>query len=357
MRLESVGIRYGRRGRWVLDGVTVDLPEGTVTAVVGGNGSGKSTLLRLVAGLTRPTTGAVHGRPERIGYVPERLPAGMRLSAHSYLCHMGRVQGLGTATAARRGRALLDELRLEGDPDAPIGTLSKGNAQKVALAQALLAEPRLLVLDEPWSGLDDRTHHSLADCLARRRDAGAIVLLTEHRPGVVAASADAVHEFRGGRLTRRDAVAPDSAVGTVDVASTAAENMAAGATAAGATATRTVTIVLGAAPDPYGVPGRGVAPLHTVPGVLAVRGHGPEVHMTVSADRSDAVLGEALRRGHPVLEVRRPRRPTATVPAPSAHALANTSNHAPDNASAHAVNDIARRTAGAPATAPEGGRR
>ncbi|MEU3350652.1 ATP-binding cassette domain-containing protein [Streptomyces sp. NPDC037389] len=149
MRLDSVGVRYTRRGPRVLDGITLDLASGTVTAVVGGNGPGKSTLLKVAAGLRRPGSGSVHGRPDRIGYVPERLPAGMRLSARSYLLHMGRVQGLRTAGADRRGGELLDRLGIEGDIDAPISTLSKGNAQKVALAQAMLGGRRLLILDEP----------------------------------------------------------------------------------------------------------------------------------------------------------------------------------------------------------------
>ncbi|MET8957691.1 ABC transporter ATP-binding protein, partial [Streptomyces sp. NPDC004533] len=189
VQLESVSFRYTRRRPWVLDSVTLDLRPGTVTAVIGGNGSGKSTLLKVAAGLVRPTSGTVHGRPSRIGYVPERLPADMRLSARSYLLHMGRIQGIGTATATRRSRELLDQLSVEGDLDAPISTLSKGNAQKVALAQAMLADPQLLVLDEPWSGLDARTHRTLMDCLANRRAAGVVLLLCRRRLNMRPASA------------------------------------------------------------------------------------------------------------------------------------------------------------------------
>ncbi|MFJ8039709.1 ATP-binding cassette domain-containing protein [Kitasatospora sp. NPDC096147] len=260
MRLESVRVRYGRRGGFVLDGVTLDLPPGAVTAVVGGNGSGKSTLLRLAAGLIRPDAGTVHGRPGRIGYVPERLPAGLRLSARSYLRHMGRIQGLGAAAAARRGDALLERFALAGDPDAPVATLSKGNAQKVALAQALLAEPELLVLDEPWSGLDGGAHLALTECLAERRAAGAVVLLTEHHPGTVAATADAVHHLTGGRLAGQ---AAEPAV-LIRLAEPTAE------------------------------------PLAALPGVLAHRGAAVEA----APEHSDALLGELLRRGHSIREVR-----------------------------------------------------
>ncbi|MER5867530.1 ABC transporter ATP-binding protein [Kitasatospora sp. NPDC002040] len=271
MRLESVRLRYARRGGYVLDGVTLELAPGTVTAVVGGNGSGKSSLLRLAAGLARPDSGTVSGRPERIGYVPERLPAGLRLSARGYLRHMGRIQGLATATAAARSETLLDRLALEGDREAPVATLSKGNAQKVALAQALLAEPGLLVLDEPWSGLDADAHRTLTQCLAERRTAGAVVLLTEHRPGVVAATADAVHRLQHGKLTPEPRTDPPAAAGPP-----------------------AFTITLAGTPEDA---------VRTLPGVRAVDG----TRLLVDARHSDAVLAELLRRGHSVRDVRHVR--------------------------------------------------
>ncbi|WP_129839968.1 ABC transporter ATP-binding protein [Streptomyces sp. RFCAC02] len=274
MRLDAVTVRYGRRGPRVLDGVTLDLAPGTVTAVVGGNGSGKSTLLKVAAGLLRPVSGGVTGRPRRVGYVPERLPATTRLAARPYLAHMGRVQGLSTEAAARRGRELLDRLAVEGDLDAPIGTLSKGNAQKIALAQALLSDPGLLILDEPWSGLDARAHRTLADCFAEWRAAGVVVLLTEHRPGTVEGTADAVHRLDGGRLTVR---APG-------------ERPPAG-----------VAVTLGAAAaDPAGA----ARTLAAIPGVLSVRRDGTRLRLDVAVGRSDAVLAEALAGGLTVVEVR-----------------------------------------------------
>ncbi|WP_206301794.1 ABC transporter ATP-binding protein [Streptomyces sp. AcE210] len=278
MRLESVGFRYARRRARVLDGVTLDLDPGTVTAVIGANGSGKSTLLKVAAGLVRPTSGTVRGRPDRIGYVPERLPADMRLSARSYLLHMGRIQGIGTATASRRSRELLDQLGVEGDLDAPISTLSKGNAQKVALAQAMLVGPQLLVLDEPWSGLDARTHRVLMDCLANRRAAGVIVLLTEHRPGAVAASADAVYRLHRGQLAEQlvDQTPPEP---------------------------KTFAIDLGMAPAATVGLRQQVGTLSALPGVVAAREEGGRVRLKVVAERSDTVLAEALKQGYSVHKV------------------------------------------------------
>src|SRR4051794_816714 len=98
MRLTSIGKRYAR-GRWVLAGVDLEVSPGRVIAVAGPNGSGKSTLLNIMAGVTRPTTGAVTGRPRSIGYVPERFPVRTQLWAADYLRHMGRIRGLSAAAA------------------------------------------------------------------------------------------------------------------------------------------------------------------------------------------------------------------------------------------------------------------
>lgn len=165
MRLEHVGVRYGRAAP-VLDGVSLTLAPGTVTAVLGANGSGKSTLLRVAAGVVEPTVGRVRDRPSVVGYVPEQCPAKLRMPPLVYLEHMGRMRGLSRGRARARGRELLERLRLEGNPRSATGKLSKGNAQKVILAQAVLVVPGLLVLDEPWAGLDADAHDVLASLIA-----------------------------------------------------------------------------------------------------------------------------------------------------------------------------------------------
>ena len=189
MKLTSVGQRYGR-GPWLFDSLTVDLEPGDVVAFGGANGSGKSTVLALMAGLLHPTTGTITGRPRCVGFVPERFPAQQRLSAAAYLAHMGRIRGLSTAAAQRATQTLLERFSFTGGLGSPMRTLSKGNAQKVALAQALLVPPDLLILDEPWTGLDEVGHDVLAGMITETAGRGAIVALSRHLavPGPVVES-------------------------------------------------------------------------------------------------------------------------------------------------------------------------
>lgn len=203
LRCEAVCRRYGR-GRWVLRDVDLGVTAGEVLAVAGGNGSGKSTLLRILAGVTRPTSGTVSGRPAEVGYVPDRFTAPDRLSAITYLTHMGRVRGLPSAVARARADELLDRLRLVGGKDAPLGTLSKGNAQKVSLAQAFLVDPALLILDEPWSGLDAPAHGVLTELVGEVAARGGAVVFTDHREAIAHTRTDTVYVIDGtGRISLR----------------------------------------------------------------------------------------------------------------------------------------------------------
>ena len=189
MKLTSVGQRYGR-GPWLFDNLTLDLVPGDVVAFSGTNGSGKSTVLALMAGLLHPTTGTITGRPPSVGFVPERFPAQQRMSAAAYLGHMGRIRGLSTAAAGHATRALLERFSFNGGLRSHMRTLSKGNAQKVALAQSLLVPPDLLILDEPWTGLDEVGHDVLSGIITETTGRGAIVALSRHLavPGPVVES-------------------------------------------------------------------------------------------------------------------------------------------------------------------------
>ncbi|MEZ0093443.1 ATP-binding cassette domain-containing protein [Streptacidiphilus sp. EB129] len=182
MRLEGVCVRYGWREPWVLRDVTLELPEGRLIRARGGNGGGKSTLLRVAAGVCAPTRGGVRDRPARRAYVPERFPAALPFTAHDYLCHLGRIHGLRGQEPARRATAALERFGAGAFAATPLAQLSKGTCQKVAVAQALLGEPDLLVLDEAWTGLDQDARDALDDAVDERLRRDGTVLFVDHDP-------------------------------------------------------------------------------------------------------------------------------------------------------------------------------
>ncbi|MFE3070521.1 ATP-binding cassette domain-containing protein [Streptomyces sp. NPDC059247] len=267
MRLERVGRRHGPRGPWVLREVVLDLPAAALVRVVGANGTGKSTLLRLLAGIDAPTEGRIAGRPVLTAYVPERFPAALPFTAVEYLVHLGRLQGLGRAAARAGAGEWLERFGAAGHARTPMAELSKGTGQKVAVAQALLAGPGLLVLDEAWTGLDAGARTVLDTAVRERRAAGATVVFVDHDPRRLAGEADAVFEVAAGRVAARPRGGP-------------------------------------AAPDPgVRAPGRvrivasgGLRPLPgDLPGApLVLPGPGATTVLTVAASHSDTLLGALL---------------------------------------------------------------
>src|SRR5689334_10929594 len=155
--------RYG--GLLALDRVSFDLHPGEIVGYLGPNGSGKSTTVNMVVGLLEPTAGSLwlDGRrlsddPERykglVGYVPEEPHLYTHLTAGEYLRLVGRLRGIADATLEARIDRLLRLLHLHDSRYSPMAAFSKGMRQRVSLAAALIHDPRLLVLDEPFSGLD-----------------------------------------------------------------------------------------------------------------------------------------------------------------------------------------------------------
>ena len=185
MRLNAVGKRYGIRRPWMVRGVSADLPAGRLVRVTGPNGSGKSTLLRVVAGVSRPSAGKVTARPH-CGYVPERFPGGLPFSGREYLLHLARVHGLRGGACAAAVDEWLDRLGAASYADQPVRSMSKGMCQKMALAQALLPSPGLLVLDEAWTGLDSAARGALDAAVTERVAAGGTVLFVDHDPARLA---------------------------------------------------------------------------------------------------------------------------------------------------------------------------
>jgi ABC-type Mn2+/Zn2+ transport system ATPase subunit len=181
--LDHVTKRYGRARPWILRDVDVDVRPADVIEVAGPNGAGKSTLLRILAGATVPTRGSRRPAPRlTVGYVPERLAPPPPFSAAGYLRHHVRVRGLAADDGDRQVTALARALRFESLLGEALGALSKGSLQKVVVIAALLGQPRLVVLDEPFAGLDADARAMLTTLLADRvADGTAAIVFSDHR--------------------------------------------------------------------------------------------------------------------------------------------------------------------------------
>ncbi|HEY1486054.1 MAG TPA: ATP-binding cassette domain-containing protein [Micromonosporaceae bacterium] len=181
MQLTDIGLRYQRGGPWVLDQVTATIDPGDTIVLDGRNGVGKSTLLQVIVGVLRPTRGRVTGRPQVVAWVPERFPAGQPFTVAQYLRFVAGMRGLAETAARDAAEAWMDRLGLGGFSGSRLPDLSKGTAQKVGLAQALLVPPQLLVLDEPWEGLDKVSRELVPTLLAEVCAAGGATVVSDHR--------------------------------------------------------------------------------------------------------------------------------------------------------------------------------
>ena len=266
MRLESVGKRYGLRQPWVVRSVSRDVLPGRLIRLEGRNGSGKSTLLRVAAGVTLPSAGRVTGRPHT-GYVPERFPGGLPFSGRDYLLQLARVHGLRGAAAPRAVDEWLDRLGAASYASQPLRALSKGMCQKVAIAQALLARPGLLVLDEAWTGLDQAARGELDAAVAERLADGGAVMFVDHEQARLA-----------GRISERWRLDNSGQVTVV-----AGDGARAGSGAGSAPESVVVIDLAGLEPP-------SAALLSGLPGVLSVDGGS----VRVSSGASDEVLRQVL---------------------------------------------------------------
>lgn len=208
LRVEGVGKRY-RGGFWGLREATLKLGPG-ILGLVGPNGAGKSTLMRIVATVTRPTEGRVlwEGEdasqdPNRLrsvlGYLPQDFGVYPNLTAREFLSYVAALKGVEAKAARRRIDELLEVLNLAHAAKRPLGGYSGGMKQRVGIAQALLNDPRLLIVDEPTVGLDPeeraRFRYLLADLAADR-----VVILSTHIVSDVEATAERVAVMNGGRI-------------------------------------------------------------------------------------------------------------------------------------------------------------
>ena len=177
LRLTDVSARRGRRT--VLSGINLTIHRGEVVAVVGANGAGKSTLLQLSAGLLRASGGSIERTPN-FGYAPQLDSLAPLLTVDEHLRLFGAARGIRQGRSVSTGHRLLTRLGWTARGDQTAGTLSGGTQQKLNVALAQLDAPDLLLLDEPYQGLDALAYEDLWALISAWRTSGAGVLLVTH---------------------------------------------------------------------------------------------------------------------------------------------------------------------------------
>ncbi len=218
LRVRQLSKRFG--STVALRELTFDVPAGSCFGLVGPNGSGKSTTLRSVIGLVRPDHGSIEvcghdvasdvlGARAAIGVVLDPLQLFERLTATEFLLTLAEIRGIDADTARSRIEQLLSTLQLTGDADRQIAGYSHGMRKKTALAAAVLHRPRLLLLDEPFEGVDPVSARTMRSMLDRFRAGGGTVVFSSHVMDLVERLCDHVGVIHDGSMV---AIGPTEAL-------------------------------------------------------------------------------------------------------------------------------------------------
>jgi ABC-2 type transport system ATP-binding protein len=206
---------WGRRVRAVED-LSFEVRAGEIFGLLGPNGAGKTTTLKMLLGFVKPTSGHAWISGNRVGtvssrrslgYLPENPALYEFLRGDEYLIFAGRLAGLSRAEARKWAAELLERVGLVGRADRPIRKFSKGMVQRLAIAQALIGDPGIVILDEPMSGLDPIGRKDVRDLILQLREEGRTVLFSTHILPDVEAICDRVGILVEGRLTDCGALA------------------------------------------------------------------------------------------------------------------------------------------------------
>jgi len=271
LELDNVVRSFG--DKVAVDHVGFRVADGTIAGFVGGNGAGKTTSMRMIMGVLAINGGEVrwNGEPATaadrrlFGYMPEERGLYPKQPVLGQLVYLGRLRGLSHEKAKRSAIGLLDRFSLAGQCEVKLESLSLGNQQRVQITAALLGDPALLVLDEPFSGLDPLAVDSMAEVLRELADAGVGVLFSSHQLELVERLCDQLVMLAGGRVV---------ADGTPDELRRR-----------GQTQHRLVT-------------GGETGWVHEVIGVTVLEeGNGAVVLVLATPETGDRLLTEALRRG------------------------------------------------------------
>jgi ABC-2 type transport system ATP-binding protein len=236
LRLEGLSKAFG--AKQVLIGMSFEVTGGELFGFVGSNGAGKTTTMRIILGVLAADAGRVafDGRPvdadlrRRIGYMPEERGLYPKMKVGDQLTYFARLHGLDVAAAQAATALWVKQLNIEQYLDRHVDTLSLGNQQRVQLAAALVHDPDVLVLDEPFAGLDPLAVDIMSEVLRERCDAGVPVIFSSHQLDLVESLCDrvgimrdgaliangSVDELTAGRTSRLEVLAPQAPPGWAD---------------------------------------------------------------------------------------------------------------------------------------------
>jgi ABC-2 type transport system ATP-binding protein len=206
LRIEGLTKKYA--DKTVLDDVSFEVRAGEIFGFVGANGAGKTTTMRIVMGVLEATSGTVKWDGHRLtreirrtfGYMPEERGLYQKMKVADQVRYFGEVYGLTPAAARKEADTLVEQLELTAYRDKEVQSLSLGNQQRAQLAVALVHGPRLLVLDEPFSGLDPVGVDALAELLRERRRDGVSIIFSSHQLDLVERMIDALGIIHAGRM-------------------------------------------------------------------------------------------------------------------------------------------------------------
>ncbi len=192
MKLEVKNIRKSFAGKEVLHGISFEVESGTALGLLGRNGAGKTTTMRIIMDVFKGDSGEIllDGTPfepskQRIGYMPEERGLYPKRYVLEQMMYLARLRGMNKAEAEKSSKKWLQRLEVEEYANRKLETLSKGNQQKVQLAATLVSEPDIIILDEPFSGLDPVNSQILKEVVRELIEEGRLVIFSSHQMSYV----------------------------------------------------------------------------------------------------------------------------------------------------------------------------
>lgn len=192
MKLEVKDLRKSFGDKEVLHGISFSIESGRALGLLGRNGAGKTTTIRILMDVFRANSGTItvdgkpfHPKDFRIGYLPEERGLYPKKGVQEQLIYLAQLRGSSRSDAKKQSERWLKRLGVEEYAQRKLETLSKGNQQKVQLAQTLVCNPDLIILDEPFSGLDPVNSQILKDVIREQIDAGKLVIFSSHQMSYV----------------------------------------------------------------------------------------------------------------------------------------------------------------------------